>query len=204
MTMQHDHNNQNAHIRWKTIFSSMVRLLFSVDCKESLRVFPHELITWFVNAYIYDCIYMYMYIYMILSRSEERRRNCIFSERCTCIQYKILLFMDGIPLIPQNGFNFLPHSDILTTINITRIHSKTLRICSSTQIPLPPAACAPASTETCKYNQNSHISNTMPFPFMEFVYRSLICDRTSGHHLSWHISNGVNIFFSYIVIYFNR
>ena len=147
---------------------------------------------------------MYMYIYMILSRSEERRRNCIFSERCTCIQYKILLFMDGIPLIPQNGFNFLPHSDILTTINITRTHSNTLRICSSTQIPLPPAACAPASTETCKYNQNSHISNTMLFPFMEFVYRSLKCDRTSGHHLSWHISNGVNIFFSYIVIYCNR
>ena len=125
----------------------MVRLLFSVDCKESLRVFPHELITWFVNAYIYDCIYMYMYICMILSRSEERRRNCIFSERCTCMQYKILLFMDGIPLIPQNGFNFLPHSDILTTINITRIHSNTLRICSSTQIPLAPAACAPASIQ---------------------------------------------------------
>ena len=125
----------------------MVRLLFSVHCKESLRVFPHELITWFVNAYIYDCIYMYMYICMILSRSEERRRNCIFSKRCTCMQYKILLFMDGIPLIPQNGLNFLPHSDILTTINITRIHSNTLRICSSTQIPLPPAACAPASLQ---------------------------------------------------------
>lgn len=153
----------------------------------------------YMIVYICTCIYVWFYLGW-----RKEGATPFFCERCTCMQYKILLFMDGIPLIPQNGFNFLPHSDILTTINITRIHSNKLRICSITQIPLPPAACVPASTETCKYNQNSHISNTMLFPLMEFVYRSLICDRTSGHHSSWHISNGVNICFSYIVIYLSR
>lgn len=65
--------------------------------------------------------------HMILSRLEEGRRNCIFSEWCTCVQHKILSVMDWIPPIPQYGFNFLPHFDTLTTSNITRIHTENLR-----------------------------------------------------------------------------